>query len=96
MDAKEIKACLKAAREAIRNKEFKDAAKQCKVSLGLLTVKIFVTVHPKFNPASMCGAALFIFVVTRVFWYFPHGWKFSGSSVFSKPTAHSDALKLKT
>ncbi|GFS09347.1 tetratricopeptide repeat protein 37 [Elysia marginata] len=34
MDAKEIKTCLKAAREAIRNKEFKDAAKHCKTVLA--------------------------------------------------------------
>ncbi|KAK3788293.1 hypothetical protein RRG08_027026 [Elysia crispata] len=34
MDGKEIKTCLKAARESIRNKEFKDAAKQCKTVLA--------------------------------------------------------------
>lgn len=34
MDPKEIKACLKAAREAIRDKEFKDAAKHCKTVLA--------------------------------------------------------------
>ncbi|GFN82445.1 arrestin domain-containing protein 3-like [Plakobranchus ocellatus] len=33
MDAKEIKAYLKAAREAIRTKDYKDAAKQCKAVL---------------------------------------------------------------
>ncbi|RUS81604.1 hypothetical protein EGW08_010617 [Elysia chlorotica] len=35
MDGKEIKTCLKAAREFIRNKEFKDAAKQCKAVLAV-------------------------------------------------------------
>ena len=31
MDGKELKAALKSAREAIRNKEYKDALKYCKV-----------------------------------------------------------------
>ena len=31
MGSKEVKTALKAAREAIRNKEFKEALKQCKV-----------------------------------------------------------------
>ena len=33
MDSKELKSTLKAAREAIRNKEFKDALRYCKVYL---------------------------------------------------------------
>ncbi|XP_012943920.1 tetratricopeptide repeat protein 37 isoform X2 [Aplysia californica] len=35
MDAKEIKACLKAARESIRTKDFKEALKQCKAILAV-------------------------------------------------------------
>jgi len=34
MASKEVKNALKAAREAIRNKEFKEALKQCKVQCG--------------------------------------------------------------
>ena len=33
MDTKEIKTALKAAREAIRKKEYKEALKHCKVSM---------------------------------------------------------------
>ncbi|BFY97470.1 hypothetical protein BsWGS_00510 [Bradybaena similaris] len=35
MEAKEIKACLKAAREAIRNKDFKEVLKQCRAVLAV-------------------------------------------------------------
>ena len=34
MDSKEIKSALKSAREAIRNKEYKEALKHCKVTYG--------------------------------------------------------------
>ena len=39
MDSKEIKSALKAAREAIRNKDFKEALKHCKVRLEMLSIE---------------------------------------------------------
>lgn len=36
MSNKEVKAALKSAREAIRNKEYKEALKHCKVIIILL------------------------------------------------------------
>lgn len=42
MDAKEIKSTLKAAREAIRQKEFKEALRNCKVCM-----KYYQTVNHK-------------------------------------------------
>jgi len=41
MDLKEIKSSLKKAREAIRQKEFKDALKCCKVKIKQTSRKSF-------------------------------------------------------
>jgi hypothetical protein len=44
MSSKEVKNLLKEAREAIKNKEFKDAIKKCKVSCKKRCRQIFLDV----------------------------------------------------
>ena len=44
MSSKEAKHALKAAREAIRNKEFKEALKQCKVLYGKAAASLYILV----------------------------------------------------
>ena len=46
MDSKEVKVTLKNAREAIRNKEFKDALQHCKVKTNL-------QIHNWLNPSFL-------------------------------------------
>lgn len=43
MSDKEVKAALKSAREAIRNKEYKEALKHCKVRIIYLESKVLCT-----------------------------------------------------
>ena len=43
MSNKEVKAALKSAREAIRNKEYKEALKHCKVIIISLVISNFCT-----------------------------------------------------
>lgn len=40
MSGKEVKSALKSAKEAIKNKEFKEALKQCKVKYFILRLLI--------------------------------------------------------
>lgn len=47
MSSKEVKAILKNARDAIRNKDYKEALKQCKVRIIVLLSLLFFFVFLK-------------------------------------------------
>lgn len=45
MSSKEVKSALKSARDAIKNKEFKEALKHCKVRFSFLDVTTLFIIH---------------------------------------------------